>query len=164
MMNKENISCVLLILSLLSLEIFVSFFFAYDNFGWWMPGVLIIITILNVLPILLYIFKKKIIANIITLLIGLFIVPYQLFFVVKYIKLKEEAANISNYVYQNKIENFSFPENLNNYKFKFPKLKEDIIYKKENDNEFIILYSVGTKSTSHYFRHSRGYYWDYYDD
>ena len=42
--------------------------------------------------------------------------------------------------------------------------KEDEKSKKENDNEFIILYSVGTKSTTHYFRHSRGYYWDYYDD
>lgn len=163
MKSCSILSFILLLSLLISLEIY-AIHLSYENYGWWMPVYLFGLTLLNIIPILFFIFRKRLVANILSILLGLLIIPNQFILQNKYLQLKEEAANITNFVYQKKMETGNFPENIKNYKYRFPELVNQIQYSKDNNNEFIVLYSVGTTSTSHYFRHSRGNYWNYYDD
>ena len=129
-----------------------------------MPILLSIIASINILPIILFfIFKKELAATICALIIGFLIIPDQLYLMVKHLKLKEEVANISNYVYQRKLEVGKFPTDINNYDFVFPNLKKDIFYTCDNST-FMIRYSVGTHSTTHWFDNGRMKKWSYYDD
>jgi hypothetical protein len=57
-----------------------------------------------------------------------------------------------------------FPEDLKNYSFKYKNLVQEFFYQKVSESDFSISFSVGTLSTSHYYRHSQGKNWEYYDD
>jgi len=163
MKSTLNYSYLIFFLALISIEVFC-IFQSYANYGWTMPILLSIIASFNILPILFFfIFKKEIAATICALIIGILIIPDQLYLMVKHIKLKEEVANISNYVYQRKLKVGEFPANINDYNFVYPNLKKDIFYTCEN-RTFMIRYSVGTHSTTHWFDSGRMEKWSYYDD
>jgi hypothetical protein len=170
---------VALTIVLILLEIIASKM-AFENFGEITSGFYTILIFANILPILLFIFNFKKSALIILILIGIIIVPENLTLNNKLLKLKEECSNIILFAYQNKINNGSFPENLNEYKFKYPELKEHIYYTPEfinhsDDQEYIkdhfgLIYHVGTRNTSHmlmksdYFDNSEYIQWYYYPD
>lgn len=168
MINKKKIEIHTVIFFAITIILFLLELWAsdlaYENYGWAESGLLYLISFCNIIPILLFLFKKPRIAFFTLIVLGLIIIPKQLILTQKYILEKEEGANIANHIYQQKILTGRFPENLDNYTFMFPNLKNDFSYNKESEDDFIILFSVGSKNTSHYFRHSRGDKWSYYDD
>ncbi|RFN59489.1 hypothetical protein DZ858_05360 [Marixanthomonas ophiurae] len=153
---------------------------AFQNFGEVTSGFYKILIFTNILPILLFLFNFKKTALITLILIGLIIVPENLTLNNRLVKLKEESSNIILFAYQNKINNGSFPKNINEYKFKYPELKEHINYTQKiinhsEDKEYIkdhfgLIYHVGTRNTSHmlmksdYFDNSGYIQWYYYPD
>ena len=170
---------IILTIVLILLEIIASKM-AFENFGEVTSGLYTFLIFLNIIPILLFLFNFKKTALVILVLIGIIIVPENLRLNNKLINLKEESSNIILFAYQNKIKNGYFPKNLNEYKFKYPELKEHIDYTHKfinhsKDNEYIndhfgLVYHVGTRNTSHvlmksdYFDNSGYIQWYYYPD
>lgn len=119
---------------------------------------------INIIPILLIIFKKqRHLAIGIILVIGFIIVPYQFYLGNKLVSLKEEAANITAYLYEQKIANNLYPEDISGYPFTFPELKKNFNYNQEPASQFTLYYYVGTENTSHFYK-SDTKKWDYYPD
>jgi len=137
---------------------------SYENYGWWMPPFLYLIILLNILPIILFLRKKQALAVTILATIAFLIIPNQLFLSHKYLLEREEGANITNYIYQQKLRTGKFPDNLKDYIFKYPELEDDFNYIKSDENDFEVHFSVGTTSTSHFFIHHGDGKWQYYDD
>lgn len=110
--------------------------------------------LLNLIPIILYLFKKKIIAILLVIILGIYIIPRQFLLTYELLNLKEEAANMVNYSYRYKLSTGKFPENINNYIFTHKKLKDKIKYTKYKDDTFMVEYFVGTENTDHFYQHS----------
>lgn len=138
---------------------------SYETIGEVTANLYFLIIFLNVIPILLFLYKRKFLAILICILIALIYVPEQIQLTNKLIKLKEEGANIVNYIYNYKIKNNEFPEDISEYVYKYTDLKKHFSYTyKANKDDFSVYFYVGSKSTSHFYIHSKGYYWDYYPD
>ena len=139
---------------------------SYENYGWLMQGICYLFLLTNIIPIILYIFKKKIAALILLLLIAVITIPDEFILAYDLIKLREESANITNYAYRAKLKTGKFPDDIKAYKFKFEGLKDRIKYTKYKDkDDFDVWFCVGTRSTDHFYRHSfENEKWYYYDD
>lgn len=165
-MVKNIISQVFLYISLfllIVLEIFCAKL-AFETLGEIDSGLLLFLVALNIIPLTLLILKKhKEVAMGLLLLIALIIIPAQLCLGFKLLYLKEEAANITAFVYEQKFATGNYPNDLSSYTFSFPKLQKHFSYRKESDQAFKILYFVGTKSTSHFY-YSEHKKWSYYPD
>lgn len=148
--------------SLLVLEIFCAKL-AFETLGEIDSGAYFLLVALNVIPLVLLVLKKTQFAMGLILLIGLLIIPYQLYLGHKLISLKEEAANITAYVYETKFSSPAFPKDLSGYTFSFPKLQKHFNYILQSDGTFHLNYYVGTPATSHFY-HSDTKKWDYYPD
>lgn len=149
--------------SLLLLEIFCAQL-AFETLNEITSGLYFFIVSMNILPVILLVLNKhKQVALGIIVLLGIMIVPYQLYLGNKLNMLKEEAANITAYIYEHKINQGSYPKNLNGYIFNFPNLKEHFRYTLESEKKFIIDYYVGTETTSHFYN-SEIKKWKYYPD
>jgi len=107
--------------------------------------------------------KYENLAVLVILLIGFIVVPYQLFLGNNLLALKEEAANITAYVYEQKIQTGNYPQNISNYDFAYPNTRKNFNYNLDTDNQFSLYYYVGTKSTSHFYS-SKTRKWGYYPD
>jgi len=162
MKTYSNLAFIILFLTLITLEIFASFL-SYENYGWGMPALLDLLIILNVIPIFLYFKKKRFIALAISVILALLIIPNQLYQILKYISLKEEAANITSFVYLSKLKTGHYPDNIHDYKFTFPQLKDHISYQKFDDLDFGVYFWIGDPNTTHYYLNSYKR-WYYYDD
>lgn len=152
------LALIIIILEIYSAEL------AYENIGAIYSEIMYGVIFLNIIPILFLIFKKRLVAFLLILSIGFYIIPNQLLLAKKLILLKEEAANIVNYAYMKRIEAGDFPENISDYKFTYPKLSEGVYYQKSDTNDFEVIYHVGTKNTMHFYRHSIGPNWYYNND
>jgi hypothetical protein len=168
-MTKDILNLTFLyiaIFSLVVLEIFCGKL-AYETIGEIDSAVYFLIVAINLIPILLLILnKQKQLAIGIILLIGVAIVPYQLYLGNKLLALKEEAANITAYLYEQKIDNNIYPNDLSGYVFAFPALKNNFHYsdKSANDaDQFDLSYYAGTADTSHFYN-SDTKKWSYYTD
>ena len=161
--KNSSFSFIIILISLVSLEIY-SIFLSYTNYGWWMPGFVFGLTLLNIIPLLFFIFKKTTIAYFVTCFIALTIVPNQLYQHERHFKLQEEASNVVNYIYEHKIRTGYLPDDIKKYQYRYRELKDQIEYSKYENNKFLVSYSVGTNSTTHYYNNSRGNSWEYYDD
>lgn len=165
-MAKNIISAVYLyiaIFSLVVIEIFCAKL-AFETLGEITSTLYFFIIAINIIPLLLLTFnKQKHLAIGIILLIGFIIVPYQFYLGNKLISLKEEAANITAYLYEQKIANILYPKDISGYAFVFPELKKNFNYNQESANQFRLYYYVGTESTSHFYK-SDTKKWDYYPD
>ena len=126
---------------------------------------------LNSIPII-FILKKKQeqLATATLCIIALLIIPYQLYLGNLLLSLKEEAANITAYVYEEGLDTGEYPKDLAGYIFSTEKLKNHfryyIVQSHHASNErdgFYLDYFVGTKNTSHYYQ-SANRQWRYYPD
>ncbi len=162
-MTKTGKALFLVVLGLLiALEIFCAKL-AFETLGEITSGLYGLLIILNIIPII-FLYNRKIeLAVSLIILIALIIIPYQLCLGKKLINLKEEAANIVAYVYEQKINSGNFPNDLSQYNFSFPKLQKHFTYSKETNGQFKIFYFVGTKNTSHFY-YSEHKKWAYYPD
>lgn len=165
-MFKNIINQVFLYISiflLIVLEIFCAKL-AFETVGEVASAGLLWLVALNIIPLTLLILKKqKEIAMGLLLLIALIIIPAQLYLGYKLLLLKEESANITAYIYEEKINKNTFPADLSGYTFSFPKLQKHFTYLKKSDGNFEIFYFVGTENTSHFYvsEHKK---WGYYPD
>ena len=162
-MTKINKILYLLTLGLLiALEVFCAKL-AFETLGEITSGLYMGIVILNIIPIILLTQKKTTLANILFLIIALVVIPWQVCLAKKLTSLKEEAANITAYAYEQRVQSGNFPKDLSGYTFSFPKLQKHFTYIKESNGQFKILYFVGTESTSHFY-YSEHQRWSYYPD
>jgi len=151
------------IFSLVVIEIFCAKL-AFETLAEITSTLYFFIIAINIIPILLLVFnKQKHLAIGIILLIGFIIVPYQFYLGNKLISLKEEAANITAYLYEQKIDNAHYPKDLSGYTFAFTELKKNFNYNQTSDKQFTLYYYVGTESTSHFYN-SNTKKWGYYPD
>lgn len=151
------------IFSLIVIEIFCGKF-AFETLGEITSAVYFFIIAINIIPIFLLILnKQKNLAIGIVLLIDLIIIPYQLYLGVKLVSLKEEAANLTAYLYEQKIDNNIYPKDITGYEFTFPELKKNFNYTQESANQFTLYYYVGTEGTTHFYN-SDTKKWGYYPD
>ena len=95
--NKKNFNLKLFLLALVAIEIVVCYY-AYYILGEVKQFFCFLILSLNILPFLLYYFKIKKIAFILGLTIGLLLIPYQSFLLVKWVPLKKESEQIIKYI------------------------------------------------------------------
>ncbi len=165
-MSKNIISQVFLFISVFLL-IVLEFFcakLAFETVGEVASAGLLWLVALNIIPLTLLIVKKqKEIALGLLLLIALILIPTQLYLEFKLLYLKEEAANIIAFAYEQKVATGNFPNDLSAYTFSFPKLQKHFSYHKESDQAFKVLYYVGAESTSHFYN-SEHKKWGYYPD
>lgn len=170
-MKKITLNPVLLALTLLAfigLEI-VSARLAFHTFGEVSSALYYLLIALNLIPLFLLIFKRQNQAAFTTawvLGLGLVvaIVPYQFYLGYHFLSLKEEAANLMAYVYEEKLETGSYPPNLSDYVFTFPQLAQKFNYKAlPGEDRFHLSYHVGIPTTSHYYS-PETQKWNYYPD
>ncbi len=152
----------ILIIFFLAFEL-IAMNLAYENFGWYLNRILYLFLFLNLIPIFLFIFNKKGSSIFSLIFIGFFIIPIQFYYANINLKLKEEGANITSFVYQEKLKTGQFPLNLSSYKYKYPRLKNHFFYRNEK-KDFTVGYYVGSETSSDFhYGHKRGK-WEYYDD
>lgn len=165
-MTKDILKTIYLyiaIFSLVVIEIFCAKL-AFETLGEITSTLYFFLIAINIIPIFLLLFNKnKHFATGIILLIGFIIVPYQLYLGNKLISLKEEAANITAFLYEQKNDNAIYPKDLSEYVFAFPELRKNFNYNQESANQFRLYYYVGTESTSHFYN-SDTKKWGYYPD
>jgi len=165
-MKAKTIDKILLgiaIFSLILIEIFAAKL-ALETIGEITSGLYYLAIAINIIPILMLLFsKQKQVATIIILLIGFIIIPYQLYLGDKLLSLKEESANITAYLYEGKIQDNIYPNDLSGYAFSSPELEKHFNYNRESDAKFNLSYFVGTKNTSHYYN-PEAKKWAYYPD
>ena len=156
---------------LIILEVFCAKL-AFETLGEIDSSIYYFVVALNLIPLaLLMLNKQKQLAIGLILLIGLLIIPYQLYLGHKLIYLKEEAANITAYLYEEKVSKNAYPADLSGYTFSYPKLQKHFTYTRWDGKGshqypggyFHLQYYVGTKSTSHYY-YSYIKTWHYYPD
>ena len=154
---------IVLVFCILFLEL-IAAKLSYENYSWVQPALMYFLMVLNIIPIALYIFDKKRIALVLLILLGTLIVPRQFITANKRMELQKESSCIINYIYHQKIENEAFPKSLEGYGFTNKKLEKHFRYVLLSKENFSLSYYVGTKSTSHFYRHDLGNCWFYYDD
>jgi hypothetical protein len=102
--------------------------------------------------------------------LALAIIPQQLYLIKKSINLREEMANITAYVYEQKIMTGNFPNDLSGYTFSLPKLEKHTSYTKQYDRfsypkkteqAFELMYFVGPTSHSYNSENKRWSSWTY---
>ncbi|WP_303316425.1 hypothetical protein Q4Q34_06360 [Flavivirga abyssicola] len=147
---------------LITLEI-LSALFAYETIGEVTSGFYVLMIFLNIIPILLFILKRKLLSFFITIIIGAILIPGQILLGHKLFLLKNESASVVNYIYKYKIRNGKYPVDISEYRYKYPELRNHITYNFK-DTDFSVYYYVSTPNTFHYYVHSRGYNWGYYPD
>ena len=170
LMNKSKnntkssyFSILILGIILIILELIASYL-SYENYGGLYPGFILLLIMLNVIPLIFLIQKKNLLSLVLMLSIAILIVPNQIIHSKKLSLLKIEGANIVNYVYMNKLKEGEFPSDLSDYNFRYPELKDNFGYQdltKEKKEDFIVRYNVGSKTTSFFYFHSYGPYWNY---
>lgn len=159
--NKSNFYLKLLILTFLVLEM-LACYYAYYTLGEVKQFLCVLILCLNIVPFVLYLFKLKKVSFIIALIIGLVLVPYQIFLLVQWSDLKKESITIVEYIYDYQKEKGAFPKNISDYKFENKKLVGNFSYR-INSKGFGLHYYIGTKGTTHFYYHNVGK-WEYYPD
>ena len=157
--NKKNYKLILI--TIVVLEI-IACYFAYYTVGEVKQFFCILIFTLNIIPLLFYFFRKKRASLVFAVIIGLLLIPYQTFLVVKWQQLKRESSTLVEYIYEHQKNNGDFPKNISDYEFKNLKLSSNFRYR-ISSRGFELHYFVGTKGTTHFYYHTVGK-WAYYPD
>ena len=126
-MMKKNFSALCFygaIIFLLILEIFCASL-AAETLGEIVSALYFLIITINLLPLALIVLNKyKEFSVGIIFVIGLIIIPYQLYLGHQLLALKEEAANLTAYLYEQKIDLGVYSKDLSAYEFTEPNLAE----------------------------------------
>ena len=157
--NKTNNKLILI--TLVVLEI-IACYFAFYTLGEVKQFFYVLIFALNLIPLLLYFFRKKRASFLVGLIIALLLIPYQIYLVVQWSKLKKESSTIVQYIYDYQKDKGEFPQNISEYEFKNHNLIDHFSYNTSSKG-FGLHYYVGTKGTTHFFYHSVRK-WEYYPD
>lgn len=166
MPNKITLYTMIKIIALLlvfSLEILCAQL-AFETISEIESGLYYILVLGNILPaVLLMTRKREHLAATAILVIALAIIPYQLYLGQRLLGLKEEAANMTAHIYEYRLHNQDFPQDLSGYTYQDQRLQKFFSYDKEGAGTFSLQYYVSTPDTSHYYR-SELKSWNYYPD
>ena len=162
MSGKLNTILFILVLSVQVITELTGAEITYHTMSELFSALFYLLVLLNIFPVILFMKKKFILAILFSSLLWIALVPYQIYGLRKLILLKTESANITGYVYRYKINTGYYPENLDDYPFSYPHLKNNIHYKTTND-DFSLSYHVLLRSTSHFYS-SDDPKWHYYPD
>lgn len=160
--KKIDLAFILVFFTLLLLEI-IACYYSYFTLGEVRQIGYIFIFFLNVIPIVLYFLRLKIVSLFLALIIGFLLIPNQISLLVKWNDLKTESSQIIKYIYQYEESNKRFPVNILDYQFENKKLIDHFSYHHIDTTNFSLYYFVGTKGTTHFYFHNVGK-WDYYPD
>lgn len=97
-------------------------------------------------------------------LLFLLIVPYQAYLAWWAVRLEREAARVVGWVYEQRLNVGAYPAGLEGYPPRDVGAFRQIRYRPDpgSPREFVVSYSIGTRSTSHWYRPSSN--WFYYPD
>lgn len=158
---------VLLVLFLVPLEV-ILMFLSGNVVSFAESGYIILAVLANIISFALFFFNKKKLSIFLLLLIGILIIPRQLHLNYQYLLLREESSNMINFVYEYRLKNNVYPDDIDDFNFKYESLKENVTYDKM-DNGFQIYFHIGTKTTGHIYNNNHTnqyenfYYWYFYD-
>lgn len=119
---------------------------------------------LNIIPIVLHLAGFRVVATILAFGFALAFVPWQTHLGHKLFLLKEESANVVNYVYHQHAVFGEYPADLENYEYQNPSLRDQIYFRSRGEGGFSVGYWVGTPTTSHFYNHEYGPVWRYHPD
>ncbi len=108
--------------------------------------------------------RSKLLAGVGVVLLALLIIPQQVRLGQRLWEVQSEANAIVGYVYEHRLDHGTFPADLAEYSYANPDAAQYIQDYRllENDTEFMLLFFVGTDSTSHWYSSETG--WGYYPD
>lgn len=108
---------------------------------------------LNLIPVFLLLLRRKAAALAVALLIGALAVPCQLVLGRRLALLQEETSEIVAWVYRERLRTGEYPPDLSRYRFRRPELRRYIQEYRvgEELGGFMLVYYVGTPSTSHWY-------------
>ena len=159
--NKNHFKFKLILLTLVVLEI-VGCYYAYYTLGEVKQFFCFLILFLNIIPILLYFFRKKTISLVLGVVIGLLLIPYHAFLLFQWRELNRESSMIIEYIYTFQKDKGEFPNNISGYEFENRRLSDNFSYR-INSKGFGLHYYVGTEGTTHFYYYNVGK-WEYYPD
>lgn len=126
---------------------------AYYTLGAVYKGLMLfVMSLLNLLPLLFYLLRQRLLAwGMLLCLLGA-LVPYQLILGWRWWSLHQEAVQLVPYIYQVKVDTGAYPADLSGYAYGNPALKAALNYRVDNDcNGFDLWYSVGNPGTAHHY-------------
>ena len=96
--------------------------------------------------------------------LALLVIPYQLYLGHRLLSVQKEADSIVTCAQEQKLKTGRYPADLSGYPWRNPSAKPFIEYDSATDNgtSFLLLFFVGTESTSHFYSPGDG--WNYYPD
>lgn len=97
-------------------------------------------------------------------LLFLWIVPYQAYLAWWAVRLEREAARVVGWVYEQRLSEGAYPAGLEGYEPRDARAFQELDYQPDpaSPREFVVSYSIGTRTTSHWYRPSSN--WFYYPD
>lgn len=161
-LQTPRLPIYILILILIPLEI-IAALLAYETIGEIVSAFFFLLILINI-PLLFIARISPKGVSIISLLIAIALVPYQLILAHRLYKIQSEATLIVTHIYETKIATGNYPTDLSTYKFNDPNTAPYIqryqYYPKQD--AFILTFYVSTPNTSHWFDSRTG--WGYYPD
>lgn len=139
---------------------------AYHTIGEIISGLLTLLIGLNLIPLTLHVARQPRAAWATLALIALLLVPYQAVLGARWVALHTEAEQIVAHAEEVRRETGRYPTDLASYTFRDSGLRSYFaLYGPQDDSpsEFLLTYSIGTPSTSHSYRAETGE-WFYYPD
>jgi hypothetical protein len=126
--------------------------------------ILLALAVGNLLPLALAFTGHRRAAAGAALILGLLIIPYQLYLGHRLLSVQKEANFIVSWAEEQKLATGRYPADLSAYPWRNPSAKPFIqdYSLLEPGGEFMLLFCVGTPSTSHWYAPSDG--WSYYPD
>ena len=118
---------------------------------------------MNVVFIIISI-RSRILASLLTFILAMLIIPMQVYLGIKLYRLQVEAARVVTYAYEYKINNGQFPNNLSEYKFVDPDMKNfiSLLLAGESKDVLVVNYWVISTDIGYWYSSESG--WNYYPD
>jgi len=115
------------------------------------------------LPIALLALWRPLPGALAAIVLGLLLIPEQIFLGRRLVEVQREATAIVTYAYEVRAATGRFPETLDGYTpIDESNLRQIQGYRVLEGGDFIVLYFVGTRYTSHWYSSATG--WGYYPD
>lgn len=161
--RNQYVSFIALLAVLVLLEA-LSARLAYHTVGAVFSGLMYLAIALNLVPLVMYLAHRHLLATALALVLGLALVVPQVVFGERLYALQAEAARIVAYAYDTRAQTGAFPASLDGYTFADPGLAEHFheYGTSEEQGGLYVSYWVSTPSTSHYYSVEHG--WGYYPD
>lgn len=163
MRKTEVLLFALLLTALLPLEVACAFLSHYTLGE--MGQFVSFVAFSSNLPFVALAWRERAAAALGVALIGILLIPYQVFLGARLVRVREEAARVVTYAYEHKARTGAFPPDLRGYRFHDAGVARFIQGYEAGDDVrggMRLVFRVGTPTTSHWYSPDGG--WGYYPD